>query len=491
MLIRRLLQSLLSRRNQPTVHELKRLGYEAHVAGNFDLALERFIAAAHRDEGDAEAWNAAGMLHLACGEPVEAIEALHCAISAAPNWQIAQSNLLFSLVFDPALKSEDILAEGRRWAQRFADPLLRSPRVRAKASGQRIRIGYCSADFRKHVVAWFIEPLLRAHDREAFEIHGFYNHTREDAITARLRPLFDGWHPIAGLDDATAAQSVRDARIDILVDLAGHTADGRPLMFARKPAPVQMTWLGYSGSTGMQAMDFRLSDYAIDPPGLAEPRHAERLLRISGSCYCYGPPQTLPAVSASPALASGTVTFGALNRMEKHSDAALDAWVSILKAVPRSRLKFAVASSSRCCDRILRKFSGSGISASRIEFLKGMSHEAFAEVYAGIDIALDSFPLNGAATTCETLWMGLPVISLTVPRIGGSIGASLLGAAGCGEWIAHDVEEYVRLAATLTGDIDGLDSVRQGLRRRLAASGLLDAEDFAHRIEDAYRRSLQ
>lgn len=485
-MLRALLRSLVGGRRAPGPGASKQAGYAARTAGDPDKALAHFLHAAHLRPEDAEAWNAAGMLHLARGEPTEAIDALRQAL-AAPHGPAVESNYLYALLLDPALDSGDILAAHLDWARRHADPLTAiAPAAPPRAPNRRLRIGYVSPDFRKHVIAWFIEPVLRAHDREAFEVFAYHSAAHEDAVTARLRTHTEHWQSIAAMDDDSAAQRIRDDGIDILVDLAGHTAGGRPLLFARRPAPLQWSWLGYIGTTDMRAMDARVSDDALEPAALATGWYREPLQRLPQSCYCYAPSPTLPEVGPSPAARGQGVTFASLNRIEKVSDAALEAWAQVLQRVPGARLQIAAASSRQARERIGAIFAARGIGAGRIVFLPGMRYETFARVYAEVDIALDAFPVNGASTTCEALWMGVPVVSLGVPRIGGRLGASVLGAAGCGEWFTTNVEAYIETAARLASDPASLAHTRADLRARVAASRLVDADGFTRALEQAY-----
>ncbi|HEY5638268.1 MAG TPA: hypothetical protein VIS77_15365 [Burkholderiales bacterium] len=490
-MLRALLRSLVSRRHASGPEVSKQAGYAARAAGDPDAALAHFLHAAHLRPGDAEAWNAAGMLHLSRGEPAEAIDALRQAL-AAPHGAAVESNYLYALLLDPALDADAILAAHLDWARRHADPLTaRAPAPAPRPPDRRLRIGYVSPDFRKHVIAWFIEPVLRAHDRDRFEVYAYHSGAHEDAVTARLRTHVEHWRSIGALDDGSAAERIREDGIDILVDLAGHTAGGRPLLFARRPAPLQWSWLGYIGTTGMQAMDARISDEALEPAALAAGWYREALVRLPGSCYCYAASTALPEVGPSPAARGQGVTFASLNRIEKVSNAALDAWARLLQRVPTSRLRIAAASSRQARERIGARFAAQGIGAERIVFMAGMRYESFAKTYAGVDIALDAFPVNGASTTCEALWMGVPVVSLGVPRIGGRLGASVLGAAGCSEWFTTNVEAYIDAAARLAADPVALARTRAGLRARVSASRLADAAGFTRDLEDAYRAAAR
>jgi protein O-GlcNAc transferase len=357
-------------------------------------------------------------------------------------------------------------------------------------AGRRLRVGYVSADLRRHSVAYFIEPVLEAHDRERFEVYGYFNHASGDEVSERLRAQVDGWVPCVRLSDEELAQRIRADRIDILVDLAGHTAGNRLLTFARKPAPVQVTYLGYPTSTGLSAIDYRLTDWEVDPHGY-EAFNAERPIRLEHSYYCYRPFERSPPVSVLPARQAGHITFGSFNNFAKASPETLELWARVLEAVPGSRLLLKAKSLGDAGVRagVLERLTRLGVEAERVE-LRGWEGEVGGQLvlYGQMDIGLDTYPYNGGTTTCEALWMGVPVVTLAGATHASRMGASLLKAAGLGQLVARSAEHYVRIAQELAQDRDGLEAMRSGMRERLRGSALLDEHGFTRGLEAAYRQ---
>lgn len=353
-----------------------------------------------------------------------------------------------------------------------------------------LRVGYLSADFYNHSIAWFIEPLLAHHDRESVRVVCYHTDARVDAVTQRLRTHADEWVDCAWLDDAALAQRIRDDAIDILVDLSGHSAGNRLALFARRPAPLQLTYLGYPATTGVSTIDYRVTDHAADPPG-SEVLNVETLLRLPHSYFCYQPPLDAPAVTAPPALDNGFITFGCFNALYKISDAVLDQWASLLVALPDARLllKSRGLSLPVVRDSLLTRFRARGVAEARLSL-----HDFHADtashlaLYGEVDIALDTFPYNGATTTCEALWMGVPVVSLSGQWPSARMGLSILKAAGLAAFATEDPEDYVATAAALANDRQRLAVLRDTLRDRLLTSPLLDAAGFTGNLEQAYRQ---
>ena len=426
------------------------------------------------------------------GRVEEAVTQYGLAVSRQPGFISAHDNLLMALNFLPDRDPAATCADHRRWAQYHADPLrdLRPhPNVRDKA--KRLRIGYVSPDFRDHSVAIFLEPLLATHDRSQFELYGYANTERSDATTDRIRGLVEHWRLISGCGDAQSAEVIRADGIDILVDLAGHTAGNRLLVFARQPAPVQVTWLGYPNTTGMAAMDYRLTDAWADPPGESDNWYSEALLRLPQGFLCYRAPPDSPPVSELPSRAAQHVTFGCFNNNAKINASVLDAWSLILKTVPGSRLllKSGPLGDPHLRQRYEHEFQLRGVDPRRIEMVGRIEdRRGHLGLYGKVDIGLDPFPYNGTTTTCEAAWMGVPVVVLAGDRHAGRVGVSLLSQIGLNELIAKDVEEYVSIAATLASDPARCSSLRASLRERLKSSSLCDAAGFADRIEAAYRQ---
>jgi predicted O-linked N-acetylglucosamine transferase (SPINDLY family) len=351
-----------------------------------------------------------------------------------------------------------------------------------------LKIGYVSPDFRDHVVGLNLLPLFREHDRDRFEIIAYSNVLRPDATTERFQRYAAVWHNIRQLSDEALAEQIRADRIDILFDLAGHTARNRLLVFARKPAPVQITWAGYVGTTGLAAMDYLLADRHEVPPG-AERYYRERVLRMPDGYVCYDPPAYAPPVGPLPALGRGRATFGCFNNPAKITPQVIEAWAGILRRLPGARLvlKFKGWSDPCVARRFTAMFAAEGIEPQRLEMLGHSPHVELLAEYGRIDLALDSFPYSGGLTTCEALWMGVPVITCPGETFASRHSLSHLSTVGLTETIASDWDEYVELAVALAGDLPRLAALRAGLRERMAASPLMDAPRFARNIEAAYR----
>ena len=349
---------------------------------------------------------------------------------------------------------------------------------------RRLRIGYVSPNLSRHSVGYFIEPVIRCHDRRRFEVFCYYNHALSDDATRRMREAADGWRDVAGCDDESIARMVRDDRIDILFDLAGHSKGNRLGAFACRPAPLQMTWLGYPDTTGLAAVDFRITDRTADPAPAAEQRHTETLLRIDDCFLCYQPPVDAPPVQ--PREPSTAVVFSSFNNIAKVNAVTIRLWGRILAGVPGSRL--ALKSSSLnfpdTVDRLLDALECGGVDPARVD-LRGWigERQQHLDAYSHIDIALDTFPYNGTTTTCEALWMGVPVVTLAGEVHMSRVGASLLHSAGLDQLIALDEAEYVRIAIELAHDAARRQSLRAELRSRLAASPLLDHAGFTRKLE--------
>ncbi|MFH1604902.1 MAG: hypothetical protein ABIH03_13445, partial [Pseudomonadota bacterium] len=380
--------------------------------------------------------------------------------------------------------------EYRRWAELHADPLTRAAEAHANSPEPErpLRVGYVSADFRRHALSYFAEPFLARQDPRAWRIFCYSSCARPDEVTQKLRGLAHEWRDIATLSDDAAARLVRDDRIDILVDLCGHSSGNRLLLFARKPAPIQMTWLGYMGGTGMAAMDYRITDHYADPEGIGDSEFRERLLRLPCSKWCYLPPVAMPECNALPALQTGYVTFGSFSGFSRVSNATLRVWALLLRRLPDSRLRVVTAPSGESLDRMLEIFDAAGVDAARLDLVGRLPLEAYLRQYLEVDIALDPFPMNGATTTCEGLWMGVPIISRTGGRSSVSrTSVSILGNAGLAHLVARSWEEYVDIALQLASDLPALAVLRATLRQRLRASPLLDAERFTRDLEALYR----
>jgi predicted O-linked N-acetylglucosamine transferase (SPINDLY family) len=424
------------------------------------------------------------------GRAAEAVAEFRTALTASPQ-PGTHSNLLYALNFVPGLSPDEIFAEHRRWAELHAS-FATQPRAHENSPEpeRRLRIGYVSPDFIHHAVSYFIEPVLAAHDHAHVEVFCYGNALVPDALTSRLRALSDQWRDIARLEDEQAAALIRADKIDLLVDLAGQTARHRLLVFARKPAPVQLTWLGYPNTTGLEAIDYRITDAVSDPPGQTDRFHTEKLLRLPEGFSCYRPPVDAPAVSEPPALKNGTIMFGSFNHFAKINPAVLELWARLLGRLPSAQLLLKARSladpETVACVRAV--FSRHGVTPERVRLQCGeLSVPAHLALYQGVDIALDTFPYNGTTTTCEALWMGVPVVTLVGSTHVSRVSASLLTSLGRSEWIAHSEDEYIEKCIGLAADLPALAEARAAQRERMRLSPLCDATRFTAHLEAAYR----
>jgi predicted O-linked N-acetylglucosamine transferase (SPINDLY family) len=402
----------------------------------------------------------------------------------------ARSDYLMCLCYDTTIDPHAMLEEHREWdrhcGMRHRKDEIGWKRVRI---GSRLRVGYVSPDFRAHSVAYFVEPLLAEHDRDAFDVYVYADVAVPDATTARLRgyPLL--WRDTRGMGDEEMAALIARDRIDILVDLAGHTAGNRLGVFCRGPAPVQVTYCGYPATTGLEAMKYRLTDAVADPPGEDE-YYSEQLVRLDGCFLCYRPPACAPLPAPSPAGSGRAITLGSFNALPKINDGVIELWARVLEAIPGSRL---LLKNKSLTDRelraaLIRRFTEAGAGADRIETMGYIgSTEEHLSLYHGVDIALDTFPYNGTTTTCEALWMGVPVVTRAGGRHVERVGASLLEAVGLPELVVSTDGAYIEAVRALAADHRRLRALRRDLRSRMAVSVLCDAEGFTRRVEAAYR----
>jgi predicted O-linked N-acetylglucosamine transferase (SPINDLY family) len=402
--------------------------------------------------------------------------------------KMAVPALLLSLHYSDAESPESIFAAHRAWARSVQSRCPRPPGA-IRGRRRRLRVGYVSGDFRRHSVAHFFEPLLEAHS-SAVEVHCFDTSGRHDDVTARLRKLARGWHGLTQPGDDAAADAIRRAKIDVLVDLSGHTAFSRLPVFALRPAPVQATYLGYPDTTGLRSIGYRFTDSIADPPGRTEHLHSERLVRLDPCFLCYRPWLERTPVGAAPYQANGYTTLACFAIRQKLSPATLDAWAEILRRSRRTRLllKFRAA-----CDPAVRRdietyFRERGVGTGRLAFAASIpSMREHLAYYSLTDLMLDPFPYNGTTATCEALWMGAPVLTWTGQSHVARVGASLLHQVGLDELVAESRQAYVDKALELLESPQRLGSWRRELRGRMRRSALMDAPRLARSIEAAYR----
>jgi predicted O-linked N-acetylglucosamine transferase (SPINDLY family) len=468
------------------------LSVMAHQSGRTGEALAFGRRAVAAEPHRPEILSNLGMSFLFAGQADEAAIRFRRALMLGPDLPPTHSNLLMALQYND-MSPLALLAEHRRFDARHGRPRSAGQRGHTNSAdpGRRLRVGYLSPDFRQHVASCFFEPLLNAHNAADVETFCYSDTGSPDAVTARLRARAGHWCDSAGLDESALDARIRADAIDILVDLAGHSAFNRLSLFARRPAPIQITWLGYPDTTGLSAMDYRLVDAITDPPGDADALASETLLRLPGGFLCCQPPVDASEPGPLPGAVAGRITFGSFNNLAKINRPTVALWAAVLRAVPGARLllKAMPFADTAVQDRVRADFAAWGIAAARLELAGWTAGWAgHLALYRDVDVALDPTPYNGTTTTWEALWMGVPVISLCGQRHAARVGASLLTRVGLGELVATDTADFVAKAAGLAGDIDRLAGLRAGMRARLAASPLMDTAAFARSVEAAYRQ---
>ncbi len=463
----------------------------AHV-GHLDAAIEAYNRVIQLKSDLSRVHGQLGKSPADQGQIPEANPTFRNSVRRTPGSAEAHSNLLLILHYPAEADPPSLAAEHRRWDEIHAKPLagLIGVHGNTRDPERRLRVGYVSPDFREHSVAFFLEGLLSAHDREKVEVFCYADSMGEDGFTARFRGYAAHWRQITGKNDAQVAELIREDGIDILVDLAGHTAGNRLLVFARKPAPVQVTYLGYPDTTGLAAMDYRLTDAQADPPGTTEHLHTEQLVRLPEVLACFRPPDAAPPVRPLPALARGQVTFASFHNMAKLNDRLLEHWATILQQTPHSRLMIVASGLDQIStrQRFIEFFGRHGVGAERLAFTGRASLAQYLALHHEVDLMLDSHPFSGHTVSCHALWMGVPMVTLAGASYCSRMVASVLTSVGLPELIAHSPAEYVEIATALAADLPRLAALRSSLRARMAASPLMDAPRFARNVEQAYRQ---
>lgn len=477
-------QALQLRPDYPEAHNA--LGVALDAAGRADEAHEHYREAVHLRPDYADAWSNLGLSLSEQGRSNEAADTLKHALDVRPDPVIASNRLLCLLALS-SISPERLQAEHQGWAARFADPLSPPPEARRYPTpGVRLRVGYVFGELRTRSAAAFLESLLTHHDRNRFHITCYPNSPHRSNDLERLLRLADAWKPLVGLSDADAAELIRTDAIDLLVDLSGHTAGNRLLVFAHQPARVQLTLFAYPGTTGLKAIHWRVSDPIADPPG-SEPFGPEAVLHLPTTARLYVPPIAAPPPNPLPAGTRRTLTFGCLNHPGKLSEVCLDTWAAILKAVPQSRLVLQAGRSVEATRRLTERFSHAGVSPDRLELVYRMPERDYLEAYQPIDIALDPFPFNGRATTCDALWMGVPVLSVAGVDSRSRQGQSILTNLGLPDFLAATPAKVVELAATWAEQREALADLRSSLRQMVSTSPLTDAAAYVRHLEAAYQ----
>lgn len=467
------------------------LAFVHYSTGNYETALADCGQALHIMPDYADAHFTMASIYLARGDHQKAIAACREALRIQPDFYRVHSNLLMILNYSPTYDAERVYSEHVHWGQSHALPGTSSTGFSStREQERRLRVGYISPDLYKHSVSFFFEPLLTNHDPDTFETFCYSDVRNPDETTERLTRLADHWRSISGMSDEQLVQQIRKDGIDILVDLTGHTANNRLRVFTARAAPAQVSYLGYPNTTGISAMDYRMTDQWADPVNITDCYHTEELIRLPHGFLCYLPPQEAPPVLPLPAETSGHITFGSFNNLAKITSETVATWSSILHETPDSRLvlKNISFTDTPTQDHFLHMFSEHEVTPERLDLMPPLpSTEGHLGLYGQVDIALDTFPYNGTTTTCEALWMGIPVVTLAGTTHAGRVGVSLLSQIGLTEYIAATPEAYVRIATNLAEDREVLRRLRPALREQLAASPLCNGKDFARRVESAYR----
>lgn len=437
---------------------------------------------------------AAGL--VMAGKIEEAIEAFREGILRDPNRtnQSLWCNHVFTLHYSDRSTPSEVFAAHRHFGTDFAARRVATPYADADFENdrdphRRLRIGYLSPDFRIHSVSSFIEPILTYHNRRAVEVFAYHVSNRTDPMTERFKAIADTFHPLGGASDEDIVAKIRADRIDILVDLAGHTGENRTLVLARRPAPVAVTYLGYPGTTGLDTVDYRFTDGWADPEGVTDGWHTEELVRLPHGFLAFQP-SSAPPLTAAPASTNGYVTFGCFNNLPKVTPTTMRMWGEVLKAIPDARLvvknRSFLDKSTR--EQIRQALIDHGVDPARLDLLEWIDgRRDHLVAYDQIDVALDTYPYHGTTTTCEALWMGVPVITLAGQWHTSRVGVSLLSQAGCPEFIAGSPEEFVEIAKGLAADIPRIERLRHDLRVMLLGSPLFDYPSLTRNLEAAYR----
>lgn len=456
-----------------------------------DEGIEAIREALRLEPRNAQALSGIGYALLERGDLEEAMKMLKGSIELKPDPQ-THSNVLLTIHYHPGYSAADLLREHQGWAELHEKPLRAGWRRHEndRDPGRRLRVGYVSPDFRGHSVSYFLEPILRNHDHEQVEIFAYAHTASVDIHTWRLRAQIDQWREIANRKPEDVAEQIRQDKIDILVEMAGHTGNNALLTFARKPAPVQINMIGFPSTTGLSAIDYRVTDSLCDPPGMTERFNTEKLLRIDPIFWCYLPPEGVAEVGELPAMENGVVTFTSVNNFTKVTPEVQRLWAKILAAAPGSRMimQTSALSSEHTQEKVKKIFAEEGVGAERLEFRPWSDFNSYMKLLERSDMTLDPFPFNGGTTTCHSLWMGAPVITLAGDRHASRMGLSMMHCIGLPEFVAKTPDEYVQIAVHFANDLSRLSEIRKGMRQRLTNSPLLDGAAYTRHLENAYRQ---
>ena len=460
----------------------------------FEQAKNVLQRASRLNADSLEVMNNLGSALVGCMELDKALMVFEEAAKHFPESAAVRSNLLFNSNYSNTLSAQELFLRHRHYCEHQVpvDARVSLPELNP-AQGSKVRIGVLSPDFRKHSVAYFFLSLLEHIDRSRFEIYCYYSHGVNDAMTQRIESLSDVWRVVAQMPDEVLRKRLLDDQLHVLFDLAGHTQHNRSRIFGLRAAPIQVNWLGYPHSSGLQAMDYRIVDSVTDPAPDADSLSTEKLVRLERCFICYQGDEALPESKDLPASKNQCWTFGSFNNLAKVNTEVVAAWSRILNGVPGSRMLIKAPQLGEQCVKnwLIQAFESHGVSADRL-----MLHATVPDfnqhmrLYDEVDIALDTFPYNGTTTTCEALWMGVPTVVFVGDRHASRVGASLLKAAGLSDFVANDVAEYVSLAQSLTERREYMQSIRTALRKKMISSELCDAAGFARSMENAIEQMI-
>lgn len=465
------------------------IGNSLAALGQIGSALHHLRRATELNPRLAAAWNNLGSALLRAAHIGEACSAYRRALDEAPALSSAQHNLLYALNFDPDQTPEMIAHEHRRWGKQLIARITPIVARHRPDSTRRLRIGYVIPDPGARAITQTIEPMLAAHDTHSFEIFCYVNAAMESPATTRMQQQHAShWRPIHRHTNTEVAALVSRDEIDILVDTGGHAEFNRLEVLAYKPAPIQISWLGYPNTTGLPTVDYYLADSVFLPAGELERLYVERPLRLP-TWICYQPPADAPDVAPSPAIRNGRITFGSMNTLTKVNTSVIALWATILRTLPDARLlmQAQVLADDEIQKKLIEQFQQQGVTKQRIEFVGPLSPTDHLRLHERIDIALDPFPWSGWATTCHSLWMGVPVVTLSGRCSVGRSSAALLSAIGRHDLVATSIDDYVRIAAQLAGDTAQLAATRREQRQRVATSALCDTIGYTRSLERVYR----
>lgn len=457
--------------------------------GKFKQAAEQYTLALQQRPEDPLLYNNLGEVNRSRGQITESLFCFYKALELKPDVPETHSNMILTMQYDPSVSAEQLLNEGRFWAQRHTAGIARFPAPRRDRDPERkLRVGFVSADLGRHPVGRFLEPVLKHRDKSRFETFVYSVGLVDDEQTTQLRVLSDHWLAAVDLSNEALAERIRADEIDILIDLAGHTAEHRLLMFAAKPAPVQASWAGFSGTTGVAEIDYVIADRWVVPPE-EERNFSERIVRLPRCYVPFTPPEPDVPVEPLPAATNRFITFGSFNNLAKVTPQVVQLWAEVLRAVPNSRLflKTRALGDEAMRDALTAKFGEHLVGPERLRFEGAAPRSELLAAYGEVDIGLDPFPFNGGITTLESLWQGVPVVSLRGNRFVGHATESFLQNAGLGDWVARDRAEYLARAQNKAADVPALAKLRTNLRPQMEAAGLIAGEPFVREFEAALR----